>query len=150
MTDKDFKLLQFCYLNVYPRYIIVAIGDVEDKVNKLWEPYDRAYNYLGPPPEDCAGITCAVKSKGDNPKYGYLVWMKTREDCQPDYIAHECCHAALSLFDHLGIKPDVKNQEPLAYLVGSMVQYIMDAIELKDLELKKKKKKTKDEKVSNT
>lgn len=40
-------------------------------------------------------------------------------------IAHECTHAALTLFQRRGIHPDVENQEPLAYMIEWFVDQVV-------------------------
>lgn len=40
-------------------------------------------------------------------------------------IAHECTHAALTLFKSRGIHPDVENQEPLAYMIEWLVDQVV-------------------------
>lgn len=43
-------------------------------------------------------------------------------------IAHECVHAAHAVFDTIGIKPDLVNDEAMAYLVGYLVESITSNI----------------------
>lgn len=52
----------------------------------------------------------------------YLIWTRKRE---PWVIAHECVHAANSLLDSRGWKPQLDNDEPQAYLVEALVKKAM-------------------------
>ena len=53
-------------------------------------------------------------------------------DCSgldPGTIAHEAFHAAFDILDRAGVKPDAKNQEPFAYLLGWVVDAVHKTVE---------------------
>ena len=57
-------------------------------------------------------------------------------------LAHECFHAAVRVCGYLGIKIDVNNDEPAAYIITYLFNWIIDALH-KDHQLSKKKSKDK-------
>lgn len=49
----------------------------------------------------------------------------------PGLIAHECAHAAGWILDHVGVKPDWKNDEAFTYLLSWMVNRVYESIKMK-------------------
>ena len=47
----------------------------------------------------------------------------------PGTIAHEAFHAAFRILDRAGVKPDVNNQEPFAYLLSWVVDAVNKTVE---------------------
>lgn len=70
------------------------------------------------------------KKDGDN---GCFAFVQCNEcgpcmvfiEASPNTVAHECVHAAWDVLDHVGVKVSADNQEPLAYLVGYIVEHVV-------------------------
>lgn len=56
--------------------------------------------------DDKSGIECVV------------IIFRSLDDYNTETLAHECVHAAWRTLELVGVKSDVDNQEPLAYLAG--------------------------------
>jgi hypothetical protein len=50
-------------------------------------------------------------------------------DATPSIMAHEAVHAANMIFEHVGVKLNLKNDEPQAYLVGWVVKQLTIAVD---------------------
>ena len=68
-------------------------------------------------------LTFPSIKKSDSGELGVLIVLKNKQTKQSD-IAHECVHAAMSIFNDLGINIDTDNQEAFAYMVGWCVKSI--------------------------
>lgn len=56
--------------------------------------------------DDKSGVECVA------------IIFRSLEDYCTETLTHECVHAAWRVLELVGVKSDVDNQEPLAYLVG--------------------------------
>ena len=130
-------------LKVYPIHFVIAIGDLEKEVNKLYKPYDEAYNWIGHPGKEHPACTYRVKNK----KTGnacVLVWIPKIDDFRGSYICHEAGHSTLEIFSYIGAKVSYNDQEPFCYLLGVIFKCCNQSYyELKDFLDKKKSKKPK-------
>lgn len=126
-------------LVVYPFKMVVAIGDMEKEINKLYEPREEQYNWLAPPPSDVAeAVYHIVEKKTDN--YAIMVWIPKIDDCRGSYFCHESGHITLDIFKWVGAHIEYDNQEPFCYLLGTVFRLINGAYyELKDYLDKKSK-----------
>lgn len=52
-----------------------------------------------------------------------------KSSASPEMIAHECVHAANMIFEHVGAKIDLDNDEPYAYLVGWLVKQVHNSLD---------------------
>lgn len=76
--------------------------------------------------------------KIDASKYGAFTFERYKNDyfrvivifdsCDIPLIAHEAVHVVNAIFNHAGIKPDVINDEPQAYLTQWVVKKIYKAL----------------------
>lgn len=64
----------------------------------------------------CAHYTC------DGENVLIVAWFNKRIGT----LSHECFHACGRIFEIVGAKYDVDNDEPFAYLMGDMVQYFWE------------------------
>lgn len=98
---------------IYPRKIWVSIGknDLSDFENV--EPFS----------EDSGADSQPVLNVVDN-QCGILIRFRSKSGMTPNYIAHEASHAAMDIFNDCDCMIDVENQEPFAYLLGAIVEFI--------------------------
>lgn len=62
--------------------------------------------------DDKSGIECVA------------IIFRSLEDYSSETLAHECVHAAWRTLELVGVKSDVDNQEPLAYLTGWIARQV--------------------------
>lgn len=60
-------------------------------------------------------FTMPVQSK-ENPRYGVVIFFRSKRDMTYEIVAHESSHAAKYLFEH--INADISEHEPFEYVVG--------------------------------
>ncbi len=88
------------------------------------------------------------KNRHDMNSYGAWAWDQTSEQGHGIYalfrpgasgklVAHEAVHLANSVFRRCCIKPDLKNDEPQAYLTGWIAGQIANALANKQLKARK-------------
>lgn len=136
---KEFDLV------IYPVNFTVVIGNMEDEVNNEYAPNEDGSNWINGPSPDCAGRTYLIHDSSTN-QIGVLIWITSYEECKGSVFAHECSHAAMEIFNYIGASVDLENQEPFAYLLGSLFRLLngafyeyRDYLEKKDNKPKKKK-----------
>lgn len=66
-------------------------------------------------------------------KGGVFIRFENIEAMTTKNISHESTHAAMEIFDYIGAVPDLKNQEPFAYLV-SWIAECCDEVKYKYVE----------------
>ena len=154
-------ILQQFGLVIYPVDFVVVIGDMEDSVNELYQPYDEEYAEAKIVAPSSTGTTYRVKERAtDIPCV--LIWIGKKEEFTSSIVAHECTHAALEIWVYIKSEVSLSNQEPFAYLLGNLVRLAVgcfyelpgvkppvvekDAFENKQVE-KERKKKSKSKKT---
>ena len=114
---KEFDLV------IYPVNFVVAIGNVKEELEKEYKPADENYVGFGRPTDENPCKTFeALQIKGDYPCS--LIWVKDLDACRGSYFCHEVGHSAMDIFAFIGAEPDVKNQEPFAYLLGNLFRLL--------------------------
>ena len=141
MVLNEKGILRQFSLVVYPIDLVVAIGDMEDEINKRYIPRDKQYDWLSPPPEEVAEAVYNVEEK-ETGLYCLMIWIPKIDDCKSSYFCHESGHLAIEIFKYIGAHIDYDDQEPFCYLLGTIFRLINGAFyELKDYKPKKSKKK---------
>lgn len=64
--------------------------------------------------DDKSGVECVA------------IIFRSLDDYCTETLAHECVHAAWRTLELVGVKSDVDNQEPLAYLTGWIAREVND------------------------
>lgn len=100
-------------LKVYPFKLWICYNINPNALNDLFD----ADNF-GMLEKGVGAMTYRANRVKPSPAGGILIRFNTKADMTAQIIAHESTHAALEIFDTIGAEIDVKNQEPLAYLVG--------------------------------
>lgn len=141
MVLNEKGILRQFSLVVYPIDFVVAIGDMEDEINKRYIPRDKQYDWLSPPSEEVAEAVYNVEEK-ETGLYCLMIWIPKIDDCKGSYFCHESGHLAIEIFKYIGAHIDYDDQEPFCYLLGTIFRLINGAFyELKDYKPKKSKKK---------
>lgn len=112
-------ILQQFGLVIYPVDYVVAIGELEEEVNKYYTPYENDYNYIAPPKS--TGATYRVKERATGIPC-IMIWIKDKMEFTTFIISHECCHAALEIWNYIASEVSLTNQEPFCYLIGNLVR----------------------------
>lgn len=129
-------------LVIYPVKLVIAIGDIEKQVNIKYRPYDTAYNYLAPPEPPTAASVYKIRNKKTR-DVSCMIWFPNPEDCVGSYMAHECGHVALEIFNYIGAHIDYEDQEPFCYLLGTIMRFLnMTVYEYQEANPKASKRKT--------
>lgn len=121
MIINEKGILQQFGLVIYPVDFVVVIGDMEDDVNELYQPYEEEYAHARIVSPSSTGTTYKVKERAtDIPCI--LIWIGKKEEFTTSIVSHECCHAALEIWRYIGSEVSLSNQEPFAYLLGNLVR----------------------------
>lgn len=91
-----------------------------EEVNKLFSTIGNKDVLIS---ENAIASTLHLQRKGNN-HIGELIILYNLEEVTAGVIAHEATHAAINICNDLGINISVEDQEPIAYLI----QYITDFI----------------------
>lgn len=115
LEDNIFKI----ELDLYNIDIVVAVGaKAFERLNELYTPIDEEYERLKEPADDTPACTWE-RMKDSVGNAAILVWFQDAYALQhQSYTSHEASHAAMYVWQHIGAKVDLYNQEPFAYLVG--------------------------------
>lgn len=98
---------------IYPRILWVVKGGELKEIRKTLEFGEVSE-------EDQSGGALTISAYDNvNRRGGFLVWFpKASEISNLDWIAHECAHVALGIFDYIGAEVKASDSEPFSYLVG--------------------------------
>lgn len=118
IVDKRGTLCQFD-LVIYPVESVIVIGDLEEEVNKLYEPYNENYNYIAPPTK--TGEVYNVKQKSTGIPC-VLMWIGKINEFTGSIVAHEAGHVAMEIFRYIGATVSLEEQEPFCYLLGNIAR----------------------------
>lgn len=91
---------------IYPRKLCVAVST--DTFSDMFEGVSEC---------DADAIVYCVRDKQRN-LGGILVRYESKNAITIANIAHESSHIAMNIFDYIGAKVDLANQETFSYLVG--------------------------------
>lgn len=137
-------ILQEFDLVVYPVQLAIAIGPLEQEINKIYRPSDEKYNHIGFPGE-CPAATYRVVNKKTKDEV-CLVWIPNPDEVRGSYMCHEAGHVTLEIFSYVGAHVDYDDQEPFCYLLGTIFRlcnsayyHWKDYMEKKSKTTKKKK-----------
>lgn len=95
------------HIDVYDRDLIIIDSDDMDYVNGLLSDHEATPNSIGEVLMDKHGEYYGI----------YMIFNSKEENFKPSVIAHEAVHGAMCLFEYIGYRPHVRNDETLAYLV---------------------------------
>lgn len=79
----------------------------------------KSYNYVRNS-EYGDGTCLPLGDKGSDHSTAYAIWIRNKN--AHSILAHECLHAALFIFDDIGVKYDGDNSEALCYLLDSLMR----------------------------
>lgn len=114
-------ILQQFGLVIYPVDFVAVIGKLDKEVNELYRPYEEEFKdaYIAFP--NSTGSTYKVKERATGIPC-ILIWIGKKEEFTTSIVAHECTHAALEIWQYIGSEVSLTNQEPFAYLLGTLVR----------------------------
>ena len=97
---------------LYNCYLIISVND------SIAEGFKELNCATDSNPEDFNAVT--INFHGGH--IGILLTHKS----EIGTISHECCHAVNKIFDHIGYRLDMDNDEAYAYLLGWVTQTVYD------------------------
>lgn len=113
---KNKNILYEFELRIYPRKIWIAIDCNDDYLNYFFDG-------VMPLDGDEYGHVYSILAVNGKERYaGVIIRFECKKYMNAANIAHESTHAALWIFDEIGGRVDLKNQEPLSYLVGYIAE----------------------------
>ena len=138
MEKTKFIIKQFDVV-VYPRQVWIAAGGTREDLAKRFTDDDGDPMYVVPEKIKSSEALAFSVYDARHQRCGSLVWFHDITRITLRNVAHESVHAANFIFSDLGIRIDVDNDEPQAYLVG----FIADCIEKVQIEVVREKLKPK-------
>ena len=112
---------------IYPRLLWVVKGGSLEGIRKTLE-----FGEVGEEEQSGGALTISAYDN-ENKHGGFLVWFpKASEMSNLDWIAHECAHVALDIFDYIGSEVKASDSEPFAYLVGWVFKCIDEVRKFKE------------------
>lgn len=93
---------------------IIVCPTEQDAEKEMWTGVlsDNSMAQVTTGVDDKSGIECVA------------IIFRSLEDYDTETLAHECVHAAWRTLELVGVKSDVDNQEPLAYLTGWIARQV--------------------------
>lgn len=116
---------------IYPRRLWVTVGAPYAVIKDMFE------DVLPMEASTDAQVDNTRRTKPDV-KGGILIRFENHKAMTAANIAHEAVHAAMEIFGYVDAYPDLKNQEPFAYLVGWIVRCIDEVKNYKNKPIKSK------------
>lgn len=102
---------------LYPYKIWVIVSDNLRVVKENFtELNGQEITFVGE--DNFNAMTCQLRLK-ENRHFGSVIIFKSKKMMSTNYMAHESCHAAKQLFEHIGA--DMRDHEPFEYLLGWIV-----------------------------
>ena len=108
-------------LVVYPVDFVVVIGEMEEEVNALYQPYEKGYEDAHLVHPTSTGGTYRVKERETGIPC-VLIWVEKKEEFTSSIVAHECGHATLEIWCFIKSEVSLTNQEPFCYLLGNLMR----------------------------
>lgn len=107
---------------IYPYKLWVIIAPHPDIIEEKFDEYTGGRIVFVPGDVDRSDAFVMPVSRKENPKFGVIVFFRSKKSMSYNIVAHESSHAAKYLFDHIGA--DVKEHEPFEYVVGWIAECI--------------------------
>ena len=108
-------------LVIYPVDFVVVIGEMEEEVNTLYQPYEKGYEEAHIAPPSTTGATYRVKERETGIPC-ILIWISKKDEFTSSIVAHECGHATIEIWCFIKSEVSLTNQEPFCYLLGNLVR----------------------------
>lgn len=107
-------------LHLYPRKVWVVVGMSVEEISRRFSTRNNNDVYLS---DTAIATVISVNRRTDN-RMGELIRISQVDYMTVGAIAHESLHAAMDICSDLGINPTYEEQEPLAYLVGYIAEFV--------------------------
>lgn len=101
---------------VYPYKLWVIIAKDPDIIEEKFDEYSGERIVFVPGDVDRLEAFVMPVCRKENPKFGVVVFFRSKKSMSYDIVAHESSHAAKYIFEHIGA--DIKEHEPFEYVVG--------------------------------
>jgi len=108
-------------LVIYPVDFVVVIGEMEDEVNTLYQPFEKGYEDAHIAPPSSTGATYRVRERETGISC-ILIWIGKKDEFTSSIVAHECAHATLEIWRYINSEVSFTNQEPFCYLLGNLMR----------------------------
>ena len=101
---------------IYPYKIWILVDRDPTIISSIFNQYDgKPIESIEKDTINMAGFAMPVCRK-ENPKYGVIIFFRSKKIITYELVAHESSHAAKYLFEHIGA--DIKEHEPFEFVIG--------------------------------
>lgn len=101
---------------IYPFKLWIIIDKSPNAISDNFDEYSgKPIEFIDRDTKGLEAFTMPVIRK-ENPKFGVIIFLRSRKSMSFELVAHESSHAAKYLFEHIGA--EVKEHEPFEYVVG--------------------------------
>ena len=101
---------------IYPYILWVIVAQEPDIIEEKFNEYTGGRIVFVAGDVDRSEAFAMPVSRKENPRFGVVVFFRSKKSMSYNIIAHESSHAAKYLFDHIGA--DSREHEPFEYVVG--------------------------------
>lgn len=106
---------------IYPYNFWVIIDKTPNVISSNFNEYNGNEITTWENTENLSAFVMPVRSKV-NPKYGVVIYFRSRKSITFELVAHESSHAVKYLFEHIGA--NIKEHEPSEYVIGWLASCI--------------------------
>lgn len=101
---------------IYPYLVWVIVSETTDIISEKFNCYnEEPIKNIGESSSNLEAFVMPVVRK-ENPKFGVVIFFRTRKSMSYELVAHESSHAAKYLFEHIGA--DTREHEPFEFVIG--------------------------------
>ena len=105
---------------IYPYKLWVIVSKTPDIIADKFDEYNGKHiEFIDADTNMMDAFAMPVRKKED-PKFGVILFFRSKKSMTYELVAHECSHAAKYLFDH--INANIEEHEPFEYVIGWMAK----------------------------
>ena len=121
-------------MGIYPRTLWITFDATPEDLNLQFPTGDtcnKPFVVLDKSDDARVDTVCDIANKS-----GFLIRFDGIKSARMGVVAHEANHVADDVYDYIDAIPDIKNNEPHAYLVGWVAACVEDALSAEENENK--------------
>lgn len=117
---------------IFQSRVTLFVGSRDELLAYILETHGKKGNRLVL--RDAMGQAIEIKTKSKlNPNIeakAFIVWLVSFDGSPmaASCLTHECIHAAMFVFDHLGVNPNGDDEEVITYFTDAMVRQFLTAL----------------------
>lgn len=101
---------------IYPYMVWIYVSGDPNNISAAFNGYDG--KCIEKIDADTAGLEAFAMPvvRKENPRFGVVIFFRSKESMSYELVAHESTHAGKYLFEHIGA--NIREHEPFEFLVG--------------------------------